>query len=742
MTLPFDLTPRQKEVRAIFATGAKFFLVYGGSRCVSGDTILDGHTKTIAQLAHEGRRIKVMTSHGWQEVDAPFRKGETDLLRIETDCGKSVEVTPDHRFWDGLAWVAAKDLAIGDALAVARLSAAFPRASNSERNPSMFRKGVRRWMRKLPNSQDRYSIYHHQCDERPRHLAERGLAYRASLHDALERIPDYLRAAARGLGIHADHQPKPALVHSQTDLSFSHQPTMGGFPWTDRRGGLTARAVAQTCEWFLQRLEIPLAGLSRLRPAICDEATPHSCDGQFGPKTCVPKSDDPCDSGYLLSRVRSITRTAKKGYYCLRVPGCEHYFANGMMHHNSGKTFFIIYAIITRALKAPGSRHVVFRNDGVDARQSIGNETIPAVLSLAFPGLDLKWKDQDGYFEFPNGSQLWLAGLKDKARLDKVLGKEFATIYLNEASQITLSAFSVVQTRLAQSVLQVDGVRLPLRFYVDLNPTVAAHWTYQIWINGIHPEGNFTIPDHAQNYRHITINPADNASNLPADYLDSLRNLPERMRRRFFEGAFTADDDNALWRRSYIKIDEAPDLARIVVSVDPATTNNAGSDETGLIVAATGADGRGYVLADESGKFRPEEWARRAVSLFDTYGADAVVAEVNQGGDMVESMIKAAAKGRTIPVRKVTATRAKHVRAEPVAALYEQGKVRHARDFPELVDQMCAFTIGFDRAAQGYSPDRVDALVWAFTDLFPGMVRKDKPRVLQDIPVAMPMARR
>ena len=170
----------------------------------------------------------------------------------------------------------------------------------------------------------------------------------------------------------------------------------------------------------------------------------------------------------------------------------------------SGKTFLTIYSILTRMIKAPGSRHVVFRNDGIDAKQSIGNETIPAVIKLAYPTLALKWHDQDGYYEAPNGSQLWLAGLKDKARLDKVLGKEFCTIYLNEASQITLEAFSVVQTRLAQVVMQTNGKRLPLRLYVDLNPTVAAHWTYQIWVNGIHPADNRPVPHHAEQYRQTT----------------------------------------------------------------------------------------------------------------------------------------------------------------------------------------------------------------------------------------------
>ena len=390
----------------------------------------------------------------------------------------------------------------------------------------------------------------------------------------------------------------------------------------------------------------------------------------------------------------------------------------------SGKTFLIVYTLLARMLKAPGSRHVVFRNDGIDAKQSIGNETVPAVIAAAWPGLPIKWHEQDGYYEMPNGSQLWLAGLKDKARLDKVLGKEFASIYLNEASQITLEAFGVVQTRLAQSVKQTDGRPLPLRLYVDLNPTVSAHWTYQIWFNGIHPDDKKPITDLAENYRAITINPTDNAANLPADYLDSLSRLPERMRRRFYDGSFTADDDNALWRRSWIKHDRLEKYERIIVAIDPATKTAAGSDETGIVVVAKGADGRGYVLADESGKFRPEEWARRAISLYDTFGADCIVAEVNQGGEMVGATVRAAAQGRSIPYKAVTATRGKHVRAEPIAALYELNKVRHAESFPELEDQMCAFTVDFDRDKQGYSPDRMDALVWAFTELFPDMTER------------------
>lgn len=406
----------------------------------------------------------------------------------------------------------------------------------------------------------------------------------------------------------------------------------------------------------------------------------------------------------------------------------------------SGKTFLTVYAIITRALKAPGSRHAIFRNDGVDAKQSVGNETIPAVLRMAFPGLVLKWRDKDGYYEFPNGSQIWLAGLKDKERLDKVLGKEYVTIYLNEASQIALDAFELVKSRLAQVVAQVDGRKLKQVLYVDLNPTTAAHWTYQIFVNGVHPSDGRPIADHETDYAYATINPSDNLQNLSPEYIKSLANMPERQRKRFFDGVFSADDDNALWRRKFITYEEPPQLERIVIALDPATTNNPGSDETGIIVAARDASGRGYALEDDSGRYRPEDWARRAISLFDQYQADCIVAEVNQGGDMVEAMIKAAARGRTIPVRKVTATRGKHVRAEPIAALYEQGKVRHAKPLAELEDQMCSFTLDMDRKSLGYSPDRVDALVWAMWDLFPKIVHRAEEPVFDAMPISMPMA--
>lgn len=158
------------------------------------------------------------------------------------------------------------------------------------------------------------------------------------------------------------------------------------------------------------------------------------------------------------------------------------------------------------------------------------------------------------------------------------------------------------------------------------------------------------------------------------------------------------------------QIHALPDLTRVVVAIDPAVSNSEESDETGIIVAGIGVDGRGYVLADRSCKMSPDGWARRAVQAYDDFAADLIVAEVNNGGDLVEQTIRTVR--RSIPYRKVTASRGKQVRAQPVAALYEQGKVSHVEVFADLEEQLTTWT-----PEDGTSPDRLDALVWALTEL-------------------------
>jgi len=187
-----------------------------------------------------------------------------------------------------------------------------------------------------------------------------------------------------------------------------------------------------------------------------------------------------------------------------------------------------------------------------------------------------------------------------------------------------------------------------------------------------------------------------------------------RLGRQELEAEWLDDVPGALWQRSQIdatRVKTAPDMARVVVAIDPAVTSGEDSDETGIVVAGRGVDGRGYVLADRSCRLSPDGWVRRATTAYAQFQCDRVIAEVNNGGDLVERVLRTV--DRIVPYKAVRASRGKLTRAEPIAALYEQGKISHVGAYPELEDQMCQYTPdGYDG-----SPDRLDALVWAFTEL-------------------------
>lgn len=209
---------------------------------------------------------------------------------------------------------------------------------------------------------------------------------------------------------------------------------------------------------------------------------------------------------------------------------------------------------------------------------------------------------------------------------------------------------------------------------------------------------------------------ADNAANLAPQFLEQIVGKYEgtRLGRQELEGELLDDVPGALWQRAQLdalRVDAAPDLVRIVVAIDPAMTSGEKADETGMIAAGTGVDGHAYVLKDLSCRLSPDAWARRAVNAYVELKADRIVAEVNNGGDLVGQVIHTIDPNASY--KAVHASRGKRVRAEPVSALYEQGKVHHVGAFPLLEDQQCTFVPDdFDG-----SPDRVDALVWALTEL-------------------------
>ncbi len=209
----------------------------------------------------------------------------------------------------------------------------------------------------------------------------------------------------------------------------------------------------------------------------------------------------------------------------------------------------------------------------------------------------------------------------------------------------------------------------------------------------------------------------DNSANLSPSFLNSIKKRFEgtRLGAQELYGEVLSQTEGALWTHEqldHMRTKHPPQLQRIVVAIDPATTNHEGSDETGIVAVGLGHDGRSYVLEDLSGKMPPGEWARQAVACFHRWKADRIVAEVNKGGDLVERIIRSI--DPTVSFKAVRATRGKYTRAEPVAALYEQGKVSHVdRGLEKLENQMCTYVAGISTK----SPDRLDALVWAITEL-------------------------
>ena len=396
----------------------------------------------------------------------------------------------------------------------------------------------------------------------------------------------------------------------------------------------------------------------------------------------------------------------------------------------SGKTFLIVRRIVARAIMAPKSRHAMLRFRFNAIKASIVYDTFPKVMELCFPGMKYTLNKTDWFASLPNGSEIWFGGLDDKERSEKILGQEYASIFLNECSQIPWSSRGLAVTRLAQNVpMDVDKENprpLPLKMFYDENPPDRGHWTYRVFVQGIDPETKVALPN-AADYAAMQINPKDNKDNLPAQYIATLEGLSGRLQRRFLLGEFRDSTPGALFPEAMLDqwrvLDgKVPDFVRVVVAVDPSgsgDTDNADNDAIGIVVAALGTDGNGYLLEDLTVKAGPATWGRIACNAYDRHDADVIVAETNYGGAMVRQVIQAA-RPRT-PYKEVHASRGKAVRAEPISSLVEEGKVRLVGRFSDMEEELAGFT------TNGYlgegSPNRADAFVWAFAELFPGIVR-------------------
>lgn len=401
----------------------------------------------------------------------------------------------------------------------------------------------------------------------------------------------------------------------------------------------------------------------------------------------------------------------------------------------SGKTVLLIEALLARAFSARRSRHLIARFRGNSLGSIFGpTGTFFFVLEQNYPPEiteRTKHNGEKGFYTLPNGAEVWYGGLDDPKRVDKLLGQEYATIYVNECSQVPYGSFTTVLTRLAQVIKRDDGEgNLRQKCYVDDNPPPETHWLPLLFQRKLDPISRRPLAD-PMNYGTMLMNPEGNKENLDPAFLESLKNLPERQRKRFYEGKNGDAGEAALWtselldQQRILDGSKVPQFLRVVVSVDPSGADDiedAQADMIGIVVIGLGVDGNAYVIEDLTLKAGPADWGKVAVDAYDRWSANMIVGETNYGGAMVKFVVQTAKPG--VPFQEVTATRGKHIRAEPVAALYETKKVFLVGRFPDLEDEMVAMTTAGYTGTQ--SPNRLDAMVWGVTALFPRIIAQAK----------------
>lgn len=430
-----------------------------------------------------------------------------------------------------------------------------------------------------------------------------------------------------------------------------------------------------------------------------------------------------------------------KAHKIVTTPGFKFFLAYG--GSGGGKSFFWIDVLLERANRAPGSRHAVFRLTRNSCEKTLFDKTLHEVLDKAWPGL----KDQPGFeisqstmtVTLPNGSKIFFDGL-DENRMTKVLGDEFNTILINECNEDGLgyAQVSTLLSRLRALTKTVDGKVLTNKMFFDCNPRFYGDWEYKAFIQKINPLDGDALHN-ADQWVAFKMEAEANKDNLHEDYIDSLKAGSAASRRRYVEGEWSDENTNALFteamfvKRRIPKPDEVvtPEqtldllseqhdvhLNRVTIAVDPATKGDTKNDLHGITVQGVsgyGKDAEAYVLADYSCNGSPLHVCDILNKAYKEWGASRVILEDNAGGRWLESTILQ--HSPHLPLKFVNAntkTGNKSSRAEPVAAQYEQGRVRHVGTHKALEAQMCDWG---SPASRKKSPDRMDAVVWGITEL-------------------------
>lgn len=596
------------------ATGKTHLALKAYYDCVAGETVLDGHSKTIAELAEAGEPITVMTTHGPRLSSAPWLNGYGEVFTVTTSTGRTIRATASHRFWTRDGWKRLDAMTIGHELLC------------TSQGPSPDGELDARLLTRTPSgSLASCCKCHRRCDGRLHPVGDACQACPASAYDEGPHThSDFHRD---GSGSHKGRPDQPEAQHIRRSQSFR---------------GLLSRA----CDGSIGRI-----------PALCGRRI-------FG------SSQQKCRSSGLCQ-----TKEARQ-----------------------------LSAYEPPAISRPRLNLAWYWQTALDAA-SIGKQWLRCNL-LSRLSLDRKAPDHEG-----------LKSLSLAPDTPIVSGHEYETVV--DISQPTIVSFYTVDVPFSRHYLANGFVSH------NCNPPSKLHWSYQLFRAKVKPGTKESLPN-PDDYAEMKVNPSDNSENLPPAYFEVLASMSAAKRLRFEAGEWASEVNGALWALEdrtapdgkvmpgidSLRVAKAPEMRRIVVAVDPS----GGGDDIGIVVAGIGVDGDAYVMEDVTCNMSPEGWGRRAVEMYHKWGADRIVGERNYGGDMVASTIRTADK--TVSYHDVVASRGKHVRAEPISALYEQRKVHHVGQLPDLEDELCNFT------ASGYigdkSPNRADALVWAITELMLG----------------------
>lgn len=377
----------------------------------------------------------------------------------------------------------------------------------------------------------------------------------------------------------------------------------------------------------------------------------------------------------------------------------------------SSKTTLAIYYLFKRALKYPNTSHVIFRNTLQSAKDGIWSQTIKEVIKHFYPILpaikSFKLNESSLTITFPNGSRILVRGLDTEERATKILSQEFASIILDEGQTIFYTYLALLLTRIPQPI----NVDYKIKIIICANYAPKTHWMKLFFIDGLNPE---TKAPHDLETNFIKFETKDNTSINSLDYIKTLRAAGDRRAKNMCAGTdFYEEIEGALWEQSDIKRIDAlnlDDYDDIIIAFDPAVTNKKSSDEHGVAIIAKLNDEL-HILECFEKKEDINVIVKEIIKLYKKYNCSKLVCEVNNGGDFIPALINN--HSPDVYCESVRATRGKILRAEPVAALYKNGKVLHTKHFSKLESQMVTYTgIG-----NSDSPNALDALVWGVTYL-------------------------